>query len=235
MKSLVFDTSTIISIATNNLLWVLPELKKRFRGEFYIAPTVKHEVIDIPLQSKKYKLEAMQILSLMGEGIIKTYRNSKKRVQEISEMANKIFKSKDTWIQIMHEGEIESLAVAIDLNADAYVIDERNTRLLIENPEVLGDLLQQKLHTKIQIDYNNLRRFKEYVKGIRIIRSIELMTIAYELGMMNEYLRKEGREIAKIDLRRNLVDGMLWGLKLKGCSITKKEIREIIGLETSKF
>ncbi len=232
MKSLVFDTSTIISVATNNLLWVLPQLKKRFKGEFFISSSVKGEVIDAPLKSKKYKLEAMQILSLMGEGTIKVYRNSKKRVQEISELANKIFRSKDTWIRIMHEAEIESLAIAIEINADAYVIDERNTRMLIENPEGLGQLLQQKLHTKIDMNQESLKRFKEYVKGVNIIRSVELMTVAYELGIMDKYLKERERKIANIDLRRSLIDGMLWGLKLNGCSITKKEINDIISLET---
>lgn len=232
MKSLVFDTSTIISIATNNLLWVLPELKKRFKGEFYIAQAVKQEIIDVPLKSKRYKLEAMQVLSLMGEGNIKIYRNSRKRKEELMDLANHIFKSKDTWIKIVHDAECESLAAAIDLNADAYAIDERNTRMLIESPESLGRLLERKLHTSIYTDNTNLEKFKEMVKCIRIIRSAELMTVAYELGIMNEYLRKEEREIANIDLKKNLLDGMLWGLKLKGCALTDNEINEIVRLKS---
>lgn len=233
MKSLVFDTSTIISIATNNLLWVIPELKKRFHGEFYIAPAVKEEIIDVPLRSKRYKLEAMQILSLVGEGQIKVFSNNfKKKAEELADIANHIFKTKDTWIRIMHDAELESLALALELKADAYAIDERNTRMLIENPESLGQLLQDKLHTKIETDYENLERFKQNVKGMNIIRSVELMTIAYELGIMNEYLRKEEKEIINIDLEKSLIDGMLWGLKLKGCAITKNEINEIVRLKS---
>ncbi|MFH1211076.1 MAG: hypothetical protein V1645_04125 [archaeon] len=233
MKSLVFDTSTIISIATNNLLWVLPELKKRFKGEFYIAPAVKQEVIDVPLSSKKYKLEAMQILSLMGEGHIKVFKNNiTKKAEEIKELANQIFRTKDTWIRILHDGELESLAIAIELNSDAYVIDERNTRMLIENPEGLGELLRHKLHTKIEVDNEKLKRLKKLVEGVSIIRSSELMTVAYELGVMDIYTRKEGRDIVNIDLKKNLLDGMLWGLKLKGCAITKNEINEVVRTES---
>lgn len=233
MKSLVFDTSTIISIAMNNLLWVLPELKKRFKGEFYIAPAVKEEVIDVPLKSKRYKLEAMQILSLMGEGQIKVFRNNfKKKAEELAAIANHIFKTKDTWIRIMHDAELESLAMALEIKADAYVIDERNTRMLVENPESLGQLLQDKLHTKIETDYENLERFKQNVMGINVIRSAELMTVAYELGIMDGYLKKEEKEIINIDLEKSLVDGMLWGLKLKGCAITKNEINEIVRLKS---
>jgi predicted nucleic acid-binding protein len=231
MKSLVFDTSTIISIATNNLLWVLPELKKRFKGEFYIAPAVKQEVLDVPLKSKRYKLEAMQILSLMGEGHIKVFRNNAKNARELLDVANHIFRTKDTWIKIVHDAEIESLAAAIDIKADAYVIDERNTRMLIETPENLGQLLEDKLHTKIEVNYENLERFKEHIKGVNIIRSAELMTVAYELGIMDEYLRKEERDIINIDLKKTLIDGMLWGLKLKGCAITQNEINEIVRIK----
>ncbi len=233
MKSLVFDTSTIISIATNNLLWVLPELKKRFHGEFYIVPAVKQEIIDVPLKSKKYKLEAMQVLSLMGKGHIKVFRNNtKKKTEELATLANHIFRTKDTWIKIVHNAEIESLAAALDMNASAYAIDERNTRMLIENPEGLGNLLQSKLHTKIEIEHENLERFKGYVKDIKIIRSAELMTVAYELGIMDEYLKREEKEIINIDLKKTLVDGLLWGLKLKGCAITTDEISEIVKIKS---
>jgi predicted nucleic acid-binding protein len=232
MKSLVFDTSTIISIAMNNLLWVLPELKKRFKGEFYIAQAVKEEIIDVPLRGKRYKLEAMQVLSLMGAGDIKVYKNSRKRKEELLDLANHIFKSRDTWIKIVHEAECDSLAVAIDLNAEAYAIDERNTRMLIENPESLGQLLERKLHTSIFTDKPNLEKFKDMVKGLKIIRSSDIMTVAYELGIMNEYMRKEEKQIANIDLKKNLLDGLLWGLKLKGCSITDNEINEIIRLKS---
>ncbi|MEM4245427.1 MAG: hypothetical protein QW404_00735 [Candidatus Nanoarchaeia archaeon] len=229
MKSLVFDTSSIISIATNNLLWVLPELKKRFRGEFYIVPAVKEEVIDVPIKSIRYKLEAMQILSLIGDGQIKVYRNSfMKKKEELAELANKIFRKKDMWIRIMHDAELESLALVLELNASAYVIDERNTRMLIENPESLGQLLKDKLHTDIEIDYENLERFKQNVKEVNVIRSAELMTVAYELGIMDNYLKKEEKAIIDIDLEKNLLHGMLWGLKLNGCAITKNEINEVV-------
>lgn len=232
MKSLVFDTSTIISIATNNLLWVLPELKKRFKGEFYIAPSVKQEVIDKPINTNRYKLEAMQILSLVGSGQIKVFRNNTaKKTGELAELANHIFRTKDTWVRIVHAGEIESLAIAIEIHADAYVIDERNTRVLVESPELLGQLLEQKLHTKVLLNRENLEKFKAMVKGVSVIRSVDLMTVAYELGVMDVYLKKEVREIVNIDLRRNLLEGLLWGLRLKGCSVSSDEISEIVKMK----
>lgn len=229
MKTAIFDTSSIISIATNNLLWVIPELKKRFKGEFYISEGVKEEIIDVPLQGKKYKLEAMQVLSLIGNGCIKIQKdNIHKKSETLREIANRIYRTKDTWIKIVHNAEIECLEMAIELKAEAYVIDERNTRMLVENPEKLGELLEKKLHTKVGINQENLKRFKEHVKDIKIIRSTELMIAAYELGIMNEYLKKEENQITNINLRKTLVEGMLWGLKIKGCAITNNEMNEII-------
>lgn len=229
MKTAIFDTSSIISIATNNLLWVIPELKKRFKGEFYISEAVKKEIIDAPLQGKKYKLEAMQVLSLIGSGHIKIYKDGiAKRSETLKDTANRIYKTKDTWIRIVHDAEIECLEMAIELKSEAYVIDERNTRMLVENPEKLGELLEKKLHTKVEINQENLKQFKEHVKDIKIIRSTELMIAAYELGIMNEYLKKEENQITDVNLRKTLVEGMLWGLKIKGCAITNNEMNQII-------
>ena len=55
MKSLVFDAGPIITLTMNNLLWLLNPLKNNFKGEFYLSAAVKEELIDRPLQTKKYK------------------------------------------------------------------------------------------------------------------------------------------------------------------------------------
>ena len=41
MKALVFDSSAIISLATNNLLWTVKHLKEKFGGEFILPASVK--------------------------------------------------------------------------------------------------------------------------------------------------------------------------------------------------
>ena len=46
MNDLFFDTSSIISLATNNLLSVLEELKKKFKGDFVISDAVRKESLD---------------------------------------------------------------------------------------------------------------------------------------------------------------------------------------------
>ena len=45
-KALIFDSSTIITLALNNMINILEPLKKSFNGEFLITPYVKKEIID---------------------------------------------------------------------------------------------------------------------------------------------------------------------------------------------
>ena len=57
MKALVFDAGPIITLTMNNLLWLLEQLKSQFNGEFFICPAVRRELVDKPLQTKKYKFQ----------------------------------------------------------------------------------------------------------------------------------------------------------------------------------
>lgn len=71
MKSLVFDTGPIISMTMNNLLWLLEPLKSKFNGEFYITESVRRELVDRPLQTKKFKFEALQVLKYISKDVLK--------------------------------------------------------------------------------------------------------------------------------------------------------------------
>lgn len=232
MRAMVFDSSSIITLAMNNLLWTLKHLKERFQGNFYITEGVKEEVIDRPLKTKRFKLEAMQILVLISEGVLEIYSN--KRIQEraayFSNLANNIFEAKGEFIKIVQKGEMESLALVEYLSANAFVVDERTTRVLIENPEKLAKLFSNKLHTHVNVNKNGLKAFKE-LTNINVIRSVELMTIAYEMGLLDKYVNEKEKEIVNIDLKRTLLDGLLWGLRLRGCAISTNEINEILRLK----
>jgi len=228
MKSLVFDTGPIISLATNNLLWVLEPLKNRFKGSFLITPGVKYELIDRPLKTKKFKFEALQVLQVIHKGIIEVMndRTIKKKAHQLSDIANRIFYAHNHSITIVHLGEIGGIVAALHLNAPAFVIDERTTRLLIENPKKLTDILRHKLHTKISVHQRNLKLLLSKVKGIRLLRSFELVIIAYELGLLDKYLLKIPSP------KRTLIEAILWGVKLNGCAVSQKEINQVVKLET---
>ncbi|PIN79721.1 hypothetical protein COV16_02665, partial [Candidatus Woesearchaeota archaeon CG10_big_fil_rev_8_21_14_0_10_34_8] len=148
MKKIVFDTGPIISLTINNLLWILDGLKEKFNGEFYITPAVYDELINKPLNTKKYKLEALQVLPFITKGTLKVYDNpeTKRTEEEIEFYANNSFQIHDKYVNIVHKGEIEAVASAIFLNADAIGIDERTTRHLIEMPERIAEHMERKIH-----------------------------------------------------------------------------------------
>lgn len=227
MKAIVFDSGPIISLALNNLLWLLDPLEKKFKGSFYIPGSVKGELVDKPLSTKKFKFEALQVLSLIKNKNLNVIEKDEIRKKSfyLLEIANNIFSAHDHPMRIIHQGEIEGIALALHLNADAFVIDERTTRTLIEQPKALENLLKHKLHTSIKVNKDNLDRFEKETKNIKIIRSSELAAIAYELGLLDKYV---------LDIpnpRKTLLDALLWGVKLNGCAISRNEIDNIIRLE----
>ncbi|MBI4447401.1 hypothetical protein HY643_00320 [Candidatus Woesearchaeota archaeon] len=232
MKALVFDTSSIISLATNNLLWILQPLKQKFGGEFAIPGEVKKEVVDVPLQTKKFKLEAIQVRMQIRDGIISLHRDAglQSATNNVCMLANSIFRAKDRNMQIVHPGEVAVLVLAKKFDSAVCVIDERTIRVLVENPEKLAELLSSKLHTNITINRENLKKFQQEFGNLKIIRSVELGVMAYELGLLNNYIREDPSREAK----NTLLSGLLWALKLKGCAISIEEIDEALVLEGLK-
>jgi len=230
-KSILFDTGPIISLVTNNLLWILEPLKKKFNGEFYITPAVKKELIDKPLRTKRFEFEALQIYQLIKKGTLKIIDN--KEIDTLSkkllDLANHSFKARGNWINIVSLAEIEALAADAILSSDAAVIDERTVRLLLENSPNLTTLMERRTRAKVTPNKENIKQFKKLLKNVQIIRSTELVIVSYKLGLLNDF-------IVKTDSIRNpkkrLLDAALWAVKVRGCSISGKEIKQIISLES---
>ncbi|MEK6891920.1 MAG: hypothetical protein AABX25_01920 [Nanoarchaeota archaeon] len=227
MKSIIFDAGPIISLATNNLLFILPPLKKHFNGKFYLTSSVKKELVDRPFEIKKFKFEAIQIEKLIEDGVLEIIDNDfiRNESPKLLAIANTTFKAFGNYMQIVHFAEMSTLAAAINLNADSVAIDEKTTRLLMENPKLLLEILKKTLHTSISVNELNLKEFRSRTKNIRAIRSIELVAIAYEHGILDGYITKLP------DAKRNLLESVLWGVKIGGCAVSRDEIGQIIRME----
>ncbi len=225
MKSVVFDSGPLISLTLNNLLWLLEPLEKKFEGNFYITEEVKYELVEKPMKTKRFEFEALQVLHYIDRGILKVLEKKNNKTDRLLRLANNIFKAKGNFIQIVHAGEISSVAACLDLGSNILVVDERTVRLLIENPKKLKTILQDRLHTKVYKKQASLKKFSDMTKNIKIIRSVELATVAYELGLLDKYIPKieNGRE--------KLLDSLLWALKLNGCSVSKREMEQILRMD----
>ncbi|MFC1741448.1 hypothetical protein ACFL3V_02845 [Nanoarchaeota archaeon] len=227
MKSIIFDAGPVISLTTNNLLWVLDSLKDMFEGDFYIPGAVKKELVDRPLASKRFKFEALQVMFRIKKGVLTVLETPKIKIlaEELLDLANQTLKTRGNWLRIVHYAEMEVLASAIIQNASAVAIDERTTKLLLEDPDALAKHLSRKLGSKVFVNKENLRKIHHWTRNIRVIRSVELVMIAYEAGVMDKYLL-EGDEA-----RKTLLESLLWGVKLHGCALSRQELNEIVNIE----
>lgn len=220
-KIIIFDSGTLISLAMSGLLPELKALSGIFNGKFIITQEVKKEVIDHPLNVKKFELDALKIKELLDEKVlempeilgIKSSEISREK-QNIMNYVNSMFYVRGRPINLIGDGETSCLALnKILLNKgykSAIAVDERTTRLLGEKPENLKNLMESRLHMNIQVKTKILRDFDRFV----FFRSTELMYVAYKKGLL------------KIK-DKNILDAVLYALKFKGAAISSEEIEEI--------
>lgn len=229
MKSLVFDSGPVINFALNNLLWLFEPLKKRFNGKFYVTKKVKEELIKNPLKTQRFKFEALQILRYFDKKIFEVYPKQGFEIEKLLNLFNSIYKVKGKYLAVVHPAEVEAVAAAVHVNANGLVIDERTTRLILEDPKAMARIFEKRLHSKVKINFNNLKILHSMTKSLKMIRSIELVIYAYEQGLLDEYLPSD-----IIKPKKTLLDAIIWGLKLRGCSLSMKEIDEIKRIEARR-
>lgn len=228
MKTIIFDTGPVISLTMNNLLWILESLKKISNANFYMTRKVKEELVDMPLnKTKRFKFEALQVLHCIENKTFEVVDNDeiKKQTLKLLGTANSCFNAFGHNINIVHEAEMSAIALCLQKKADALVVDERTARLLVENPRKLLNILKHTLHTDVKENRDSIKEFKKLAKNTSIIRSVELATIAYEKGFLDKY-------IADIPYsKKTLLESVLWGVKLNGCAVSKRELEQIMRIE----
>lgn len=220
-KALIFDSGSLISLAMSSLYDEIRELKKIFQGKFLITKEVKEEIIDKPITTKRFELEAMKLKQLINEGILEMpsamqidESRISRETDRLLSISNNTFFDKNQPIKIIDLGEASCVALSNLLwerKIESVIsTDERTIRLLIENPEALKNILQKRIHIKITVKNDNLKTFKNF----KIIRSTELMYVAHKKNLIK---LKE----------KNVLDALMYALKFSGCSITDEEIDEI--------
>ena len=220
-KAIIFDSGVLISFSMNGMTDIVKKLKSIFTGKFLITSEVKKEVVDVPLGIKKFELEALNIKALLDERVIELpgsigIKDSEieKADNEMLRIANSTFSGKGREIHILDHGEASCLALSKILNEmkikNVIAIDERTTRLLVERPENLKSIFEDRMNTRVTIKNQNLKFFRDFM----IIRSAELAYVAYKKNLL--------------DLKNGLVlDALLYALKFKGAAISGDEIEQI--------
>jgi len=228
MKCIVFDSGPVISLALNNLLWILKELKQLYNGEFILPAAVHHELIETPMQIRRFEFEAFQVNELITASVFREYDTEELAASgyRCMEIANTVFYAKGEPLRIIQIGEAQAIAAHNLLKSDGIVVDERTTRMLIEQPESLRQVLSSRLHTRVRLNKQKLNEFYKLFGKPPVLRSVEIVTVAFEFGLLNRYLFNTNRET-----RRELLKSSLWALKLKGATVSEKEIEQILKTE----
>lgn len=220
-KILFFDTGPIISLVMSRLVWILEPLKKQFGGHFYITPAVKKELVERPMMVKRFEFEAFQVLKLIRDGVLEEYNAvPQKKANDLIDLANNTFRLDNKPMDVLQAGEVESVACAMELSA-GVVMDERTLRLFIENNKEMKKLLEIRFNKEVTFDLARMNKFSDSLRGLLIIRSIELVGVAYKMGLLKDYIpeMRDGKE--------RLLDAVLWATKFNGCAVTEHEIEEM--------
>lgn len=216
--SIVCDSSSLLSLSDSCLLWLLSDIVESFKGHFIITKAVEYESVEHPLEMKSHTLGAVRVKKMLLDNVIKVVEtpNSRALTSELSSLGNSVFYIGGKPLKLIHEGETESLAVAIDLNLHNILIDERTTRMLIEAPFEMKAHMEDEFQKKIEVNQKNLDRFFEMTGKLNLFRSAEIAIIGYEKGLFKDYK----------DMEKRAIEAALYGLKFAGCSISFNEIEE---------
>ncbi len=219
MNDLVFDSSSIISISQNCLMNIIEKLSNKTKSRFLITKAVEFESILRPLKINRFELNALRIRRAINLGWIQIEKE-KTDSTEIENLANNIFFSEKKPVKIIHAGEAETLALYKKNNASVMVIDERTTRMLIEEPMNLKKKLKFNYRKKIEVNQTNLKEFSSKIGKVNIVRSTELIAKAFDLNCFEGELENSTKAL----------EAALYGLKFNGCAISLEEIDEYLSV-----
>ncbi|MFH1447527.1 MAG: hypothetical protein ABIG39_01575 [Candidatus Micrarchaeota archaeon] len=220
-KSIICDASSLISITESCLFGVIDNLNDSFDGNFVISPKVKYECIDNPIKMKSHALTAVRLKSALQTGrLCLAPKVDETEMVRIAGIANKIYRIGRKSLRIIHLGEADMIATARDVGTRNILIDERTTRMLVEDPEKLKKHMEREFRKKIEINEEYLKRFQDMTGDLVIIRSSELVMVAHQRG----YFKRFG------ELEKKAVESALYGLKFNGCGISFSEIDEFCNM-----
>jgi predicted nucleic acid-binding protein len=182
-----------------------------------VSPTVFEEVVSRPMGSKRFALGSMRINKLFDSKVISVRKPDSGLTKRVLECFNSAYLINKRPLKIIHQGEAEALALVREGDVEALLVDERTTRLLLEDPQQLRELLERQNNQTVELNLEQVNRVRGLLPKVSVIRSAEIAALAYERGILSKYMsRGEG----------NIIEAVLCALKFSGCAITWSEIEE---------
>jgi len=226
-SEVVCDSSSIITLAEVCLLDVLSEMS-RSGVKFYIPMGVKKEIVDTPISTKSFRFEAVRISNLIEKGVLTLIdkENVSAEAREIGgkimAVANSVFSCEGRPIHLIDYGECDALGLALSIGCETILVDEKTTRLLIENPDALRQSLESRMGKRVDVSKAKLSELSSVLSGLSAIRSAEIVSVAFEGGLF--------RKVCCSANGKDVLFGALVAIKENGCSISEKEIEEYVSL-----
>ena len=218
-KYVLCDASSLISFTSSCLDEMLKFFHTSFDVKFFIPQSVEYETVTHPLslKTKIHCFSALRIQRMINDGILEVVsENLEKETERLMTLGNNVFYARGRPLVLFHKGETEMLALAHQLQIDSLLMDERTTRILVEDPESLRGHLQTEFKTNILINRKHLSQFISRLGHLDVIRSTELIYLAYKNGFFSKY--------GKIE--REAAEAALYKLKYSGCAISFKELEK---------
>jgi len=219
--NIVVDSSSLITLSSSCLIKTLKNLSESKGLVFTIPESVYYESVKRPMNVKRFELNAVRIRDAVDEGYLKVQKatpNMREKIIKLSKITENLCFSEGKQIRLIDLGEAEALALLKETESRALMIDERTTRMLIEEPQNIRDFLEKRHRKKITLNQQALTEFREYTKGIRVMRSVELIALAYDNDGFKGELRRS----------KQALEAALYSAKFAGCAVSFEEIKEYL-------
>jgi len=215
---IVCDSSALISITDAGLFGALVVVHKNLQGNLVIPEGVKYESIDRPINNPQYAFSAVRLKRALLDGIFQLANPNPITTQKVLSLTNNLFMINGKPLTLVHEGEAELVALAIDNNLSTILIDERTTRMFIEDPISMKNHMEKEWNAKITINQKAFQEFQMLTRNIHALRSSEILALAHDLNYFAKFR----------ELREKAFESALYALKFNGCAISFDEIKELL-------
>jgi len=220
-KDILCDSGVLISLTAGCLDNVLHFFAEKNNMRFVIPPSVEYETVTRPMSSnlRKHLFSAIRIKDAIHDGIVVVVdAKVEDEANRMMNSANNLFYIKGKPFRLIQFGESEMLALALELGIENILIDERTTRMLIEAPFKLKEHLEEEFQINVMVNKNSFRDLTSKISQLKVIRSSELIMLAYEQGYFKNFE----------NMQKDALAAALFKMKYSGCSISYDEINSYL-------
>ena len=216
-KNIICDSSALISLADTGNLGVLKFLSTQGIS-FFITPGVKSEITTKPMTIRKYALSAIRLQKCIDDGVLKLLASVTlhEQTSRILKAANSMIFAGNKPLELIQLGEAECLAIFASASAHMLLVDEKTTRLLVENPHKLRETIQVRNSEGVRLDQGRRDEFGSLTRDVACLRSSELLAFAYSKGYFDDYR----------NLKDDAFKASIYALRDSGCGLAASELVE---------